>query len=171
MCSNEYLRYVTNGCMQMTYDPRDRRPESPKAEPRTRIAAPIRRFTPCCRTVGGGLWRFSSPGLSLSAAGPALKRTGARWRYESGFHRQTLPRIGSAPADVRQAQRFVVERNRQPNLARGLAAEKKAWLSKQLSAAMRFTGNIVLIGCSLKNWSKLTNFSCPRSVDRSERST
>jgi hypothetical protein len=28
-----------------------------------------------------------------------------------------------------------------------------------------------LIGCFLKNWSKLTNFSCPRSVDRSERST
>ena len=101
---------------------------------------------------------LSPPSLSLSPAGPAPEGTGARWRSQGGFHRQALSRNGSASSDVRHAHRRVLERNRKPSLARGLAAEKKAWLSDLHSAATRFTTNIVSIVSSLRNLNKFTNF-------------
>src|SRR5215469_5788600 len=163
MCSNEYLRVVTCGCIYVTYGSCDRRPESPETQPRTRTAASIRRSAPCRRTIDERVWRFSAPGLSLSPAGPRPEGTSAGWRCEGRFHRQALSRIGSASSDVRQPHRRALERNREPSLARGLAAEKKAWLSDLHSTSTRFIANIVSIVCSLKNWGKLTNFWCPRS--------
>jgi hypothetical protein len=171
MCSNEHLRYVTSGCIYVTYAPRYRNSESPKAQPRARTAASIRSFAPGRRAAGERLWCFSPPSLSLSPAGPALEGTGARWRPQGGFHRQALWRIGSASPGVRHPHRCVIERNCKPSLARGLAAEKKAWLSDLHSATTRFTTNIVSIVSSLRNLNKFTNFSCPQSVDRSDPST
>src|ERR1700740_2742246 len=171
MCSNEHLHYVTHGCIYVTYASRYRSPESPKTQPRARTAAAIRPFAPCCRAAGERLWCFSSPGLSLSPAGPAPEGTGAGWRSQGGFHCQALSSIGSASADVRCPHRSDIERNRKPSLARGLAAEKKAWLSDPHSATTRFTTNIVSIVSSLRNLNKFTNFSCPQSVDRSDPST
>jgi hypothetical protein len=170
MCSKEHLRCVTGGCIYVTYGPGYRSAESPTTQPRTRTAASIRRSARGGRTISERFWCFSSPGLSLPPAGPAPEGTGARWRYQGGFHRQALSSTGSAPSDVRQPHRFVIERNRKPSLARGLAAEKKAWLSDLHSTATRFIVNIVSIACSRKNWSKLTNSSCPRSVDQSDPS-
>jgi hypothetical protein len=171
MCSNEHLRYVTCGCIYVTYASRYRSPESPKTQPRVRTAASIRPYAPGRRAVGERRWCFSSPSLSLSPAGPAPERTCARWRCEGRFHRQALSRIGSASPDVRHPHRRVLERNRKPSLARGLAAEKKAWLSDLHSATTRFTRNIVSIVSSLRNLNKFTNSSCPQSVDRSDPST
>lgn len=171
MCSNEHLRYVTFGCIYVTYASRYRSPESPKTQPRARTAASIRPFASCRRAASARLWCFSPPSLSLSPAGPAPEGTGARWRSQGGFHRQALSKIGSASSDVRHPHRRVFERNRKPSLARGLAAEKKAWLSDPHSAITRFTTNIVSIVSSLRNLNKFTNFSCPQSVDQSDPST
>jgi hypothetical protein len=171
MCSNEHLRDVTCGCIYVTYASRYRCPESPKTQSRARTAAPIRPFAPCCSAAGERIWCFSPPGLSLSPAGPGPEGTGARWQSQGGFHRQALSRIGSAFADVRHPHWCFIERNCKPSLARGLAAEKKAWLSDLHSATTRFTTNIVSIVSSLRNLNKFTNFSCPQSVDRSDPST
>lgn len=171
MCSNEHLRHVTCGCIYVTYASRDRHPKSRKTQPCTRAASSIRRSARCRHTVGERFWRFSTPGVSLPPAGPAPQGTGACERFQSGFHRQALSRIGSTPSDIRQPRRLVLERSRKSSPARGLAAEKKAWLRGPRSIATQFNMNIGLIVCFCKNSSKLTNFSCPRSVEPSDVST
>jgi hypothetical protein len=171
MCSKEHLRYVTYGCIYVTYGSRYRNPESRKTQPCTRTAASIRRSAQCGHPAGERFGCFSSSSLSLSPPGPALEGTGARWRSQGGLHRQALSGISSTPSGLRQPHWSVIERNRKPSLARGLAAEKKAWLSDLPSTTPRFTTNIVSIVSSLKNWNRCTNFSCPRSVDRLDPST
>ena len=150
----------------MAHEPCQQRSKGHATQPRSRTVAAIRSSAGCRRAIEEGFRHLSSSSLSLSATGPALEAVGARWRYEGGFHRQALPKIGSAPSDVRQPQGFVIERNRKPSIARGLATEKKAWLNGPPSTAKRFIANIVSIVCSLKNSSKPTNFSCLLYVDR-----
>ena len=168
MCPNGHLCYVICGCIYVTYATRYRSPESRKTQPRARTPAPIRRFARCRRTVCERFGCFFPPSLSLSPTGPVPEGTGVRWRSQGGFHRQALSRIGSAPSRVRRPHRRVLERNRKPSLARGFAAEKKAWLSELHSATPRFTTNIVSIVSSLRNLNKFTNFWCPQSVERSD---
>jgi hypothetical protein len=166
MCSNEHLWYVTGGRIYVTYGSRDRSPESPKTQPRARTAASIRPFAPCRRTIGEGVWCFSSSSLSLSAAGPSFEATSSHRRHQGRFHCEALPRVGTTSALVREHHWSIAKRNRQPSVAGDPEAEKRAWLSELHRTATLFSWNIDSIVCLSGNSSKSTNCWCPRDVGR-----
>jgi hypothetical protein len=171
MRSNEHLRCVTYGCIYVTYGSCHRSAESRTTQPRTRTAAPIRLSARCRRPTGKRFRCFSSASVSLSPTCPAPEATGSCRRCQDRFYCETFTSIGSAPSRFREPRRFVVERDRESGNTCGFAAEKKAWLSGPHPTAPRFSSNIASIVCSLKNLNKLTNFLCPRFVDRSAPST
>ena len=162
MCSNEYLRYVTYGRIYVTYGSRYGSPESRTTQPRTRTSSSIRPSARCRRATGARLWCLSASSLSLSAAGPPFEATGSHRRHQGRFHREALPKVGTTSALVREQHGFIVKRDRQPGVADGPKAEKRAWLSELHRAATRFSWNIDSIVCSSRSWSKPTNCWCLR---------
>src|SRR5487761_368975 len=80
--------------------------------------------------------------------------------------RQAYRRIGTTGSLVREHHGSIAKRDRQPGVAGGTDAEKKAWLSELHQTAMLFSWNIDSIVCSSRNWSKPTNCWCPRYAGR-----
>jgi hypothetical protein len=169
MGASVYLRYVTYGCIFVSYGPSDRARKSRTPQPCTRTVAALRPLARRRRANGERLRHFSTTSLSLFAASAAPDAAGSRRRCEGGIHRQAFPRIGSAPSSLREPHRFVVERDREPSAPCGFAAETKAWLSGSHRATTRFILNIASIVCLSRNWSKSTNFSFPRYAGRLDR--
>jgi hypothetical protein len=169
MCAKRYLQCVVCGRIYMAHESCQQRSKGYAPQPRPRTVAAIRSAAGCRHADAEGFRPLSSSSLSLSAAGPAPEASGARWRCQGCVHGQALPKISAASSHLRQAHGFVIERNRKPSIAGGLAAEKKAWLNGLHSTAMSFITNIVSIVCSLKNSNKFTNFLCPKSAVRSDQ--
>src|SRR6267143_6837236 len=156
------LRHVIYGCILVTYGSRQCGRKSPAPQPCPRTAAALRSPARRGRADGPGLQCLSSSSLSLSAAGPAFEATSSYRRYQGRLHREAFPRIGTTSSLVREHDWSFAKRDRQPGVAGGTDAEKKAWLSELHRAAMLFSWNIDSIVCSSRNWSKPTNCWCPR---------
>jgi hypothetical protein len=109
---------------------------------------------------------LSASSLSLPAAGPPFEATGSHRRHQGRFHREALPRVGTTSALVREHNWPIAKRNRQPGVAGGPEAEKRAWLGALHRTATLFNWNIDSIVCSSGNWSKPTNCWYPRYVGR-----
>ena len=161
-----HLFRVIYGCTVVTYGSRQRERKSRTPQPCSRTAAAVRSSARCSSAVGRGPQCFSASSLSLSAAGPPFEATSSHRRHQGRFHREALPRVGAASALVREHHRSVAKRNRQPGVAGGPEAEKRAWLSAPQRTATLFSWNIDSIVCSSENWSKSTNCWCLRYVVR-----
>ncbi len=159
-----YLCRVIYGCTVVTYGSRQRERKSRTPQPCSRTATAVRSSARCGSTDGARPRCLSAPGLSLSAAGPPFEATSSHRRHQGRFHREALPRVGTTSALVRQHHWSIAKRNRQPGVAGGPEAEKRAWLSALHRLATLFSWNIDSIVCSSGNWSKLTNYWCPRYV-------
>ena len=160
------LRRVIYGCTVVTYGSGQRERKSRTPQPCSRTAAAVRSSARCGSAAGRGPQCFSASSLSLSAAGPPFEATSPHRRHQGRFHREALPRVGATSALVREHHRSVTKRNRQPGVAGGPEAEKRAWLSAPHRTATLFSWNIDSIVCSSGNWSKPTNCWCLRYVGR-----
>src|SRR2546422_9812493 len=160
------LNRVIYGCTVVTYGSRQRERKSRTPQPCPRTAAAVRSSARCGSADGAGPRCFASSGLSLSAAGTPFEATSPHRRHQGRFHREALPRVGATSALVREHHRSVDKRNRQPGVAGGPEAEKRAWLSAPHRTATLFSWNIDSIVCSSENWSKSTNCWCLRYVVR-----
>lgn|SRR5215831_17326057 len=161
-----HLCRVIYGCTVVTYGSCQCSRKSRTSQPCPRIASAVRSTAGCGRADGAGPRCFTSTGLSLSAAGPPLEATSPHRRHQGRFHREALPRVGTTSALVREHHWSITKRNRQPGVAGGSEAEKRAWLSALQRTAALFSWNIDSIVCSSENWSKSTNCWCPRYVGR-----
>ena len=161
-----YLSHVIYGCTVVTYGSRQRSRKSRTPQSCPRSAAAVRSSARCGNADGAGPQRLSASSLSLSAAGPPFEATSPHRRYQGRFHREALPRVGSTRALVREHHWSIAKRNRQPGVAGGPEAEKRAWLSALHRTVTLFSWNIDSIVCSSGNWSKSTNCWCPRYVAR-----
>lgn len=169
MCAKRYLQRVGCGCTCMAHESCQQRAKGYAPQPCPQTVAAIRSSAGCRHADAEAFQSLSSSSLSLFAAGAASDAAGPRRRCQSGIHRQALPKIGSTTSGHREAEWFVVERDREPSAPCGFAAEKKAWLGDPHATAPRFIWNIASIGCSLKNLSTLTNFLFPRFVEQRHR--
>ena len=161
-----HLCRVIYGCTVVTYGSRQRSRKSRAPQPCPRTAAAVRSSARCGSAYGAGPRCLSASSLSLSAAGPPFEATSSHRRHQGCFHREALPRVGTTSALVRQHHGSIAKRNRQPGVAGGPEAEKRAWLSALHRTVTLFSWNIDLIVCSSGNWSTPTNCLCPRSVGR-----
>lgn len=161
-----HLRHVIYGCTFVTYGSRERNRKSRAPQPGSRTAAAVRSSARCGCADGARLWCLSASSLSLSAAGPPFEATSSHRRQQDRFHCEALPRVGTTSALVREHHWSIAKRNRQPGVVGGTEAEKRAWLSALHRTATLFSWNIDSIVCSSRNWSKLTNYWCPRYVGR-----
>src|SRR6266478_2411274 len=161
-----HLCRVIYGCTVVTYGSRQRERKSRTPQPCARTAAAVRSSARCGSADGAGPRCFTSSGLSLSAAGPSFEATSPHRRQQGRFHREALPRVGTTSALVREHHGSIAKRNRQPGVAGGPEAEKRAWLSALHRSATLFSRNIDAIVCLSGNWSKPTNCWCPRYVGR-----
>jgi hypothetical protein len=159
-----HLCCVIYGCTVVTYGSRQRGRKSRTPQPCPRTSAAVRSSARCGNADGAGPQCFSASSLSLSAAGPPFEATSPYRRHQDRFHREALPRVGTTSAFVREHHWSIVKRNRQPGIAGGLKAEKRAWLSALHRSATLFSWNIDSIVCSSGNWSKPTNCWFPRYV-------
>ena len=160
-----HLCCVIYGCTFVTYDgSRQRVRKSRTPQPCPRTAAAIRSSARCSSADGAGSRCLSASGLSLSAAGPSFETTSSHRRHQGRFHGEALPSVGTTSALVREHHWSIAKRNRQPGVAGGPKAEKRAWLSALHRTATLFNWNIDSIVCSSGNWSKSTNYWCPRYV-------
>jgi len=157
---------VIYGCTVVTYGPRQRERKSRTPQPCSRTAAAVRSSARCGGATGRGPQCLSASSLSLSTAGPPFEATSSHRRHQGRFHREALPRVGATSALVRKHHWSVAKRNRQPGVAGGPEAEKRAWLSVPHRTATLFSWNIDSIVCSLGSWSKPTNCWCLRYADR-----
>jgi hypothetical protein len=160
------LNRVIYGCTLVTYGSRQRERKSRTPQPCSRTAAAARSSARCGSADGTGSRCLAASSLSLSAAGPPFEATSSHRRHQGRFHREALPRVGATSALVREHHRSVAKRNRQPGIAGGPEAEKRAWLSAPHRTATLFSRNIDSIVCSSGNWSKSTNCWCLRYVGR-----
>jgi len=161
------LSCVIYGCTVVTYGPCQRERKSRTPQPCSRTAAAVRSSARCSSAAGRGPQCLSASSLSLFAAGPPFEATSSYRRHQGRFHREALPRVGATSAFVRQHHWSIAKRNRQPGVAGGAEAEKRAWLSAALHrSATLFSWNFDSIVCSSGNWSKPTNCWCPRYVGR-----
>ena len=161
-----HLSYVIYGCIFVTYGSRQRGRKSRTPQPCSRTLAAVRSSARCGRADGTGPRRLCTSSLSLSAAGSPFETTSSRRRYQSRFHCEAFARVGATRTFVRKHYRSLVKRDRQPGIAGGPEAEKRAWLSAAQRSATLFSWNIDSIVCSSGNWSKPTNCWCPRCVGR-----
>src|SRR6266478_6122932 len=161
-----HLCCVIYGCTVVTYGSRQRARKSRASQPCPRTAAAVRSSARCGSADGAGPQCLSASSLSLSAAGPSFEATSPHRRHQGRFHREALPRVGTTSALVREHHWSIAKRDRQPGVAGGPEAEKRAWLSALHRAAALFSWNIDSIVCSSENWSKSTNCWCPRYVGR-----
>lgn len=161
-----HLCRVIYGCTVVTYGSRQRERKSRTPQPCPRTAAAVRSSARGGSAHGAGPQCLSASSLSLSAAGPPFEATSPHRRHQGRFHSEALPRIGTTSALVREHHWSIAKRNRQPGVAGGPEAEKRAWLSALHPSATLFSWNIDSIVCSSGNWSKPTNCWCPRYVGR-----
>ena len=161
-----HLHGVIYGCTFVTYGSRQRAHKSRTPQPCSRTAAAVRSSARCGNADGAGPPCLSASSLSLFAAGPPFEATSSHRRHQGRFHREALPRVGTTSALVREHHGSIAKRDRQPGVAGGSKAEKRAWLSELHRSATLFSWNIDSIVCSSGNWSKPTNCWCPRSVGR-----
>jgi hypothetical protein len=157
---------VIYGCTVVTYGSRQRVRKSRTPQPCSRTAAAVRSSARSRGAAGARPRCFSASSLSLFEAGPPFEATSSHRRHQGRFHREALPRVGTTSALVREHHWFIAQRNRQPGVAGGPEAEKRAWLSALHRSATLFSWNIDSIVCSSGNWSKPTNCWCPRYVGR-----
>jgi len=161
-----HLCRVIYSCTVVTYGSCQRSRKSRTPQPCPRTAAAVRSSARCGSTDGSGPRCLSASSLSLSAASPAFEAASSYRRYQGRLHRQAFPRIGTTGSLVREHHGSIAKRDRQPGVAGGTDAEKKAWLSELHQTAMLFSWNIDSIVCSSRNWSKPTNCWCPRYAGR-----
>ena len=166
MHANFHFWYVIYSCIVVTYGSRQCGRNSRTSQPCPRTAAAVRSSARCGSADGPGPRCLSASSLSLSAESPAFEAASSYRRYQGRLHRQALPRIGTKGSLVREHHGSIAKRDRQPGVAGGTDAEKKAWLSELHQTAMLFSWNIDSIVCSSRNWSKPTNCWCPRCVGR-----
>jgi hypothetical protein len=157
---------VIYGCTVVTYGSRQRVRKSRTPQPCSQTAAAVRSSARCGSADGARPQYLSASSVSLSAPGPAFEATSSHRRPQGRFHREALPRVGTTSAFVREHHGSIAKRNRQPGVAGGPKAEKRAWLSELHRTATLFSWNIDSIVCSSGNWSKPTNCWCPRYVGR-----
>lgn len=160
---------VIYGWTVVTYGSRQRERKSRTPQPCSRTAAAVRSSARCGSADGARPRCLSAPSLSLSAVGPPFEATRSHRRHQGRFHCKALPRVGTTSALVRKHHWSIAKRNRQPGVAGGPEAEKRAWLSAPHRTATLFCWNIDSIVCSSGNWSKPTNYWCPRYVGRLAR--
>jgi hypothetical protein len=161
-----HLCRVIYGCTVVTYGSRQRERKSRTPQPCPRTAAAVRSSARCGSADGARPRCLSASSLSLSAAGPPFEATSSHRRHQGRFHRKALPRVGTTSALVRKRHWSIAKRNRQPGVAGGPEAEKRALLSALQRTAPLFSWNIDSIVCSSGSWSKLTNCWYPRYVGR-----
>jgi len=161
-----HLLCVIYGCTVVTYGSCQRSRKSRTSQPCPRIAPAVRSAAGRGGADGAGPRYFTSSGLSLSAAGPPFEATSPHRRHQGRLHREALPRVGTTSALVREHHWSIAKRNRQPGVAGGPEAKKRAWLSALHRTAALFSWNIDSIVCSSENWSKSTNCWCPKYVGR-----
>jgi hypothetical protein len=141
------LTYVIAGCIVMTYGPRQRRPKSRTSEPRTCAIGELRRTLRSGRATSAGMLHFSSAGVPLRAAGPAVKGTRCGKRIQIGVHGKAPTHFDSARAVVRICQKDVDQRSRDSSAASVPATRGRSWLSRSQPQRAVFSWNIVLIAC------------------------
>jgi hypothetical protein len=161
-----HLPCVIYGCIFVTYGSRQRGRKSRTSQLCSRTLAAVRSSARCCRADGAGPRRLSTSSLSLSAAGAPLETTSSRRGYQGCFHCEALARVSATRALVREHYGSLVKRDRQPGVAGGPEAEKRAWLSAAHRTATLFSWNIDSIVCFSRDWSKPTNCWCRRYVGR-----
>ena len=159
-----HLYCVIYGCTVVTYGSRQRSRESRTPQPCPRTAAAVRSSARCGSADGAGPQCLSASSLSLSAAGPPFEATSSHRRHQGRFHREALPRVGTTSALVREHHWSIAERNRQPGVAGGPEAEKRAWLSAPHRSAALFSWNIDSIVYCRPSWSRHTSYWCPKNV-------
>src|SRR6266446_4964527 len=159
-----HLCRVIYSCTVVTYGSRQRERKSRTPQPCPRTAAAVRSSARCGSADGAGSRCLSASSLSLFAAGPSFEAASSHRRPQGRFHRKALSRVGTTSALVRKHHWSIAKRNRQPGVAGGPKAEKRAWLSALHRTATLFNWNIDSIVCSSENWSKSTNYWCPRYV-------
>jgi hypothetical protein len=162
------LTCVIGGCTVMTYGPRQRRPKSRTSEPRTRAIEAIRRTSRCGRATSAGMLHFSSAGVPLCAAGPALKGTGSCERIQTGVHGKAPTQFDSARAVVRICQKDVDQRSRDSSAASVPATRGRSWLSRSQPRRAAFSWSIALIACGQTSWLRYISCSCPIGGEQSE---
>lgn len=169
MCAKRHLQCVECGCICMAHEPRHRRSKGHAPQPRSRTVAAIRSSAGCRRANEERFRHLSSASVSLSSTGLTSETASSRRRQQDRFYRKTFTSISPAPSRFRNSQQSIAKRNCQSRSTRGLAAATRAWLSVPHSTATLFSLYITLIACSLKNLSKSTNCSCPKSAVRWDR--
>jgi len=162
------LTYVIGGCTVMTYGPRQRRPKSRTSEPRTRAIGAIRRTPRCGRAISAGLLHFSSAGIPLRAAGPALKGTCCGERVQTGVHGKAPTQFDSSRAVVRICQKDVDQRSRDSSTVSVPATKGRSWLSRSQPRRAAFNWSIVSIACRQTSSLRYISCSCPIGGEQSE---
>lgn len=115
-----------------------------------------------CARARENMFHFSSPGLSLSKAGSALKPTCSGHSSQDRFHSEVAHRTGSTTPSLCRSCSAHVERDRQSGLDGNARSRSKAWLNRGKRRA-RFMSSINTIDCLLPNSPKCTNCWCPTS--------
>ena len=162
------LTYVIYGCTVMTYGPRQRCSKSRTSEPRTGAIETIRRTRRCSRATSARLLHFSSAGVPLRAAGPALKGAGSGERIQTGVHGQAPTQFDSACAVVRICQKDIDQRSRDSSAASVPATRGRSWLSRTQPRRATFNWSIVLIACHQTSWRRHITYSCPNGGEHWE---
>ena len=162
------LRCVTNSCILMTYESRQRRRKSPAPQPRARFAAAVQASARCSRALGARLLYLFATGISVPAASAAVERTSSCGRIEGGLHGEASAQFDSAGAVVRICQKTLDQRSGQPCVARASATRARSWLSRSRFHYALFSWSIVSIVCCRRSWPKPSRFWCRINVSRSQ---
>lgn len=159
-----HLTYVIEGCMYMTYGPRQRCPESRASESRSGPAATGRPTPRGCRAAGARLFHLFPAGVSLPPASAAIESARGSQRAQAGVHGEAAAHADPARAVVRICQGVVHQRRRHPGVVGPAAARAWAWLSRHRLGLARYSGNTASTVYCPRSWPRSTRCWCPTSA-------
>jgi len=155
------LTCVAKGRMYMSYDARQRCPESRAAQSGSLPFATTRAPARGGRAVGPSLFDVQAPSLSLSRTSAAAETSRPGGRRQIVFHGEALPDSGGESPDLRCLDRTEFERDRRQSRVGAAASRGRTWLSAGPIANRRYGLSISLIDCWRRSWLRLMPYWCP----------
>src|SRR6188474_2744991 len=138
---------VTYGCIVMTYGASQRRRKSRTSQSCTRFAAAVRFTAGGRREDGSRLLSVSTSSLPVSPTSRTIETGCSCHGCEDSFHGEAVRSVGRASAFIRQHERDISQRDREPCAGGASARKDEAWVNDHQVVATRFSWNIGLIVC------------------------